>query len=993
MQIGNGNDDARKYLATVVPWSEDGKSLVNIHWTFKPKDAKRATLPGRACRTIDEACKNIDWVSNKGDNSDIYVCMSSQLTGEERKTEKGYSYYKAIRNQNNVYTLKSLFIDLDIKDGAYSSPAEAIGALTKFLADTKLPRPTVIVGSGGGLHIYWVLDVPISREEWQPLANGLAEATKQFGFVCDTQCTVDSVRVLRVPGTLNHKTNPPLPVKLLSFNPENIYSIDRITELLAPYTKGEVFSTLPRGLPPIIGDDELSAGIDITKTKIGPVKLKDALPECQFLSDAVTHGGKTYNQALWNYTTLIAVFTEKGDVNAHLMARGHPEYTKESTDELFERKVNERDERDLGWPSCNAISGAGYTGCQSCKHFGKGKSPLSFAGRSIPQAAVALQAGPGGAMGIAPVGTAAPVSDLPRGYQRDANGIIRRIVVQPEDNTTELVPVCKYPMTDGWLQTDPPLLNFMTITSAGNKRQVAIATEIIGTADLRKALQGRAGGGMMLNQFEVKAISEFFVSWIQELQKHKDKVVSSAPFGWKNKGASTQGFIYAGQLWMPNGETMPAASADAVLASHYEPCGSLDPWKDAAEMVTLQNCAALNAIVATAFACPLVKFTGHQGLQMSAYSMRSGIGKTTAMRVAQSVWGDPVRGMQALNDTENSVVSKIGELKSIPLYWDELKSSEDVKQMVRIIFRMTSGRGKSRLNTRVEQRAVNMWESLLVTASNESLVDAVAASTRMTTAGVSRIFEFEVPIPTGEGKLPVSVAQRRSHELNTNYGQAGIVYSQWLGENFVEVDKEVSRYALQVEELLGVTQEERFWASLIACICLGARYANFLSLTKIDEDQLRLFMIAEFENMRVTRKSKGQNMEDDLDVSNMFSAFLNANIHKHAIWTNRIHIGRGKPPDGTISVIRPADPSRLQGIYIHIGQQDKILRISSNHLSEWCSDHGISRQMFTKALEDQFGLKRVNGRIASGTPYAGITEYLLEIQLAGTSHANFIDET
>ena len=40
----------------------------------------------------------------------------------------------------------------------------------------------------------------LTREEWQPLANALAQAAKQHGLKCDTQCTIDSARVLRVPG-------------------------------------------------------------------------------------------------------------------------------------------------------------------------------------------------------------------------------------------------------------------------------------------------------------------------------------------------------------------------------------------------------------------------------------------------------------------------------------------------------------------------------------------------------------------------------------------------------------------------------------------------------------------------------------------------------------------------------------------------------------------------------------------------------------------------
>jgi hypothetical protein len=48
--------------------------------------------------------------------------------------------------------------------------------------------------------------------------------------------------------------------------------------------------------------------------------------------------------------------------------------------------------------------------------------------------------------------------------------------------------------------------------------------------------------------------------------------------------------------------------------------------------------------------------------------------------------------------------------------------------------------------------------------------------------------------------------------------------------------------------------------------------------------------------------------------------------------------------------------------------------------------------MFNKALEREFGMRQVVGRIGSGTAYALGTEYLIQIDLAGTPLANFIEE-
>jgi hypothetical protein len=116
----------------------------------------------------------------------------------------------------------------------------------------------------------------------------------------------------------------------------------------------------------------------------------------------------------------------------------------------------------------------------------------------------------------------------------------------------------------------------------------------------------------------------------------------------------------------------------------------------------------------------------------------------------------------------------------------------------------------------------------------------------------------------------------------------------------------------------------------------------------------------------------------------------NAMRGRHTLRTNRIHTKAGKPLKDSIKVI--SDASKLDTIYVHLGVEDKMLRMSSTYLSTWLGEHGYSRFLFTKSLEKTFGAKTIKGRIGSGTQYAGATEYLLEIPLLGTTHANFIDE-
>lgn len=123
--------------------------------------------------------------------------------------------YNLRGSDDDIFAVTALWSDIDVKGQAHaqknlpSSTDEAIN----FLETLKL-KPSIIVGSGNGLHAYWLLDVPYFIEtkedrkyistimhDWGKYIN--TEANKK-GWKLDT--VSDLARILRVPGTTNHKT-------------------------------------------------------------------------------------------------------------------------------------------------------------------------------------------------------------------------------------------------------------------------------------------------------------------------------------------------------------------------------------------------------------------------------------------------------------------------------------------------------------------------------------------------------------------------------------------------------------------------------------------------------------------------------------------------------------------------------------------------------------------------------------------------------------------
>jgi len=150
--------------------------------------------------------------------------------------------------------LNAVYVDFDVGKGYTDETArETIDGLD--------PSPSVVVKSGGGYHLYWLLREPAFFGEWRcrelcpdcrKKKSGKcrrcrtcmakknpthipAEMDKLEGIMrglvdkLGLDATWDATRVLRVPGTLNHKPGrEPLAVEILRFDPDHRHVLDAL---------------------------------------------------------------------------------------------------------------------------------------------------------------------------------------------------------------------------------------------------------------------------------------------------------------------------------------------------------------------------------------------------------------------------------------------------------------------------------------------------------------------------------------------------------------------------------------------------------------------------------------------------------------------------------------------------------------------------------------------------------------------------------------------
>jgi len=131
------------------------------------------------------------------------------------------------RSKQNIRSLRSLWADLDEKDAA-----------EKFQPESLVIKPTIMVRTGHGQHLYWCLTEKVEATKdtvdlHESSLRGIQQALAPYGA---DRAVCEVARVMRVPGFYNMKREPyPLVKLLLSNGPR--YSMEQIGEGFPPVGK------------------------------------------------------------------------------------------------------------------------------------------------------------------------------------------------------------------------------------------------------------------------------------------------------------------------------------------------------------------------------------------------------------------------------------------------------------------------------------------------------------------------------------------------------------------------------------------------------------------------------------------------------------------------------------------------------------------------------------------------------------------------------------
>lgn len=169
-------------------------------------------------------------------------------------------------------------------------------------------------------------------------------------------------------------------------------------------------------------------------------------------------------------------------------------------------------------------------------------------------------------------------------------------------------------------------------------------------------------------------------------------------------------------------------------------CGNYDKWLAEAKKCRSESITA-QIMLAASFASPLVGKIGSLPFFVHLWGVESGTGKTVALMLSASVWGNPDVGqyIQTFNSTQVSCERTAAFLNNIPLCIDELQLSKDSHGHSKFdVYQLAQGVGRGRGNRAGGIDAVPTWSLCILTTGESPIVQESAGA-----GAVNRVIDIE----------------------------------------------------------------------------------------------------------------------------------------------------------------------------------------------------------------------------------------------------------
>lgn len=763
------------------------------------------------------------------------------------------------RIQTNVTWVRSLWLDIDYGPGHsgpihYDTIHDALDELSIFCGRTGLPVP-LVVSSGGGIHAYWPLKEDLTREQWQPYADGLKAACSAQGLRADPTRTADPSSILRPVGTTNRKREP---VQVISGPLTGPYDLRDFSVLTRVHGVGHNPSPIPqRGLQPhkINGKPQselLRRLLNVhTLEPISFDRLRENCAQLRAFSDS--HG--RIPEPDWYAGLGALAWVVGGRRVGHEWSSGHPSYSVGETEERLDRA------RNLSGPTTCAHYKKLNKLCEGCPLYDSAITPLE-AGRSTVVEETPLSAG---TSALPESSEGAPSETIMVGAALEGhpeyqykNGALtffeRRESGPPITSTLSSFPVRLSSIHTGEITKAQHYYLVNHYHPHDGWRDVELKASDLHSQTMVAKL---SDAGVVIH--DPMRFSKYIRDSADVIRKRERTGMAYEQFGWKENDTA---FLYGDRLYSATQRPTPAIHEELRNRCQWltpAPGGSVDGWKQAVDNLMGKGSEGMSFTVLASFASLFMRFLDKTegGAVIQLVTRHAGAGKSTSLSGALSVWATDKRGLELTTiDTKVSKGKSLGLLCNLPVLYDEFQNKDPA--MVReFLIMYTSGRDKMRANNHGQllTNAIS-WNNLLITAGNQSMTETIMA-TNESNAPAARV--LELPIESS-GEMKQSELIRLAEVLSNNGGHAGDAFLRylmlpgvipWVKDNLLKsIDHVMAQCAFE--------KEHRFWARTLAATQIAAILVAKAGLITFSPDRIMQWAMHHFSQRVISKEERAR---------------------------------------------------------------------------------------------------------------------------------------
>lgn len=772
------------------------------------------------------------------------------------------------RTADNARFIRSLFIDMD----GYASKKDAATALGAFLEKTGMAElgSPYIVGSGGGLHVYWPFTEAVDIVSWKPVAENFKRLCKQESMAIDMTVTADAARVLRVPGTTNFKKKyaTPRPVRILAEG--DTFSFDALSELISDKLTAPAYEApsnvfaLP-GIRPSAAPTAASVKLfENTATKFKTIWLATQSGNgCGQLANYVENATEDGMEPIWRGLLSLTQKCDDANKAAAWLSQMHP-YPPE--------RMHEKLRSIKGPYPCIKFDSENPGICTSCKHWGKITNPLAL-GREVRVNTDEKEI----PINIPSSNDALPAEtrtvkrpSAPKGFAYgDKGGVYVERMVEQDDGTKakKMVPILPYDMfvVDILNSQNDHSVHMVALRPEGPVDLIIPQKVVVSNIDTVKAL-AQQNIIASFGQGNDKNLFDYVRACVEEASANKVAVKVPSSYGWQDDGT----YVFAGRIFSKDRPafTLPMPGLEN-LQSFTEPAGSIENWRKFINLLIAKKMYKHLAVVLAGAGAPLMRYTKLFGMTFHCASTESGTGKSLALEAAASVWGHPTRYRTGKSTSPVAMQQRLGLLQNHPLITDELtsKNRDNFEWLPEFLLDMTQGKGKERMEAGSNKERLNLstWATNALLSSNTHMVDILTGGRKHAAEGeLRRLLEVLMEDPLSWEPHEIEIIK----SLQDNYGTAGVMMIEYMVNNEAKLEPLVTSTVTRMYQEFNATNDERFWmagigASVAAGIIWSSQYAGIVDLPL--KEIIKAFQDA-VKYMRKAMKAGARAAEDVLNA-------------------------------------------------------------------------------------------------------------------------------